>query len=148
MSICQGRDTVITSKICPRCGGVVPRLPDGTFRCDRCQRMVESKVDPSWMIDQALYEGMAEVLAKKYGITQREKRTPTSQVCSIGYSERKKKWYGWSHRAIAGFGIGDGFFPEPGHDVDWDPPKEKDRPKIKSIEQAKQSAKNFASWVS
>lgn len=26
--------------------------------------------------------------------------------CSIGFCERKQKWYGWSHRAIYGFGIG------------------------------------------
>jgi len=25
----------------------------------------------------------------------------------IGFSEPNQKWYGWSHRAIAGFGIGD-----------------------------------------
>lgn len=28
-------------------------------------------------------------------------------VCSIGFCEREQKWYGWSHRAIFGFGIGD-----------------------------------------
>lgn len=27
-------------------------------------------------------------------------------VSSIGFSERDQKWYGWSHRAIYGFGIG------------------------------------------
>lgn len=27
-------------------------------------------------------------------------------VCCIGFSERDKKWFGWSHRAIYGFGIG------------------------------------------
>ena len=27
--------------------------------------------------------------------------------CSIGFSEKEQKWYGWSHRAIYGFGIGD-----------------------------------------
>lgn len=27
--------------------------------------------------------------------------------CSIGFCEREQKWYGWSHRAIFGFGIGD-----------------------------------------
>lgn len=27
-------------------------------------------------------------------------------VCSIGWCEREHKWYGWSHRAIFGFGIG------------------------------------------
>ena len=26
--------------------------------------------------------------------------------CSIGYSEKDGKWYGWSHRAIFGFDIG------------------------------------------
>ena len=28
-------------------------------------------------------------------------------VCSIGFCEREQKWYGWSHRAIYGFGVGD-----------------------------------------
>lgn len=27
-------------------------------------------------------------------------------VCSIGFSEKDGKWYGWSHRAIYGFEIG------------------------------------------
>lgn len=34
-------------------------------------------------------------------------RTADSGVCSIGFSEREQKWYGWSHRAIYGFGVGD-----------------------------------------
>lgn len=29
------------------------------------------------------------------------------RTCSIGFCERERKWYGWSHRAIYGFGIGD-----------------------------------------
>ena len=33
-------------------------------------------------------------------------RTPTSRVCSIGFSASEQKWYGWSHRALWGFGIG------------------------------------------
>jgi hypothetical protein len=36
-----------------------------------------------------------------------EKRTSNSNVCSIGFCEKEQKWYGWSHRAIFGFGIGD-----------------------------------------
>ena len=36
-----------------------------------------------------------------------EKRTPDSIVCSIGFCEKEQKWYGWSHRAIFGFGVGD-----------------------------------------
>ena len=30
-----------------------------------------------------------------------------NKVCSIGFCEKEQKWYGWSHRAIFGFGIGD-----------------------------------------
>lgn len=36
-----------------------------------------------------------------------ELKTPNSSVCSIGYSESSKKWFGWSHRSIRGFKIGD-----------------------------------------
>jgi hypothetical protein len=46
-------------------------------------------------------------LCVKRGIAP-EKR-PGSQAhapCSIGWCEREQKWYGWSHRAIYGFGIG------------------------------------------
>jgi len=28
-------------------------------------------------------------------------------TCCIGYCEKEQKWYGWSHRAMYGFGIGD-----------------------------------------
>lgn len=28
-------------------------------------------------------------------------------LCSIGFSAQEQKWYGWSHRTIAGFAIGD-----------------------------------------
>lgn len=45
----------------------------------------------------------AEELVRKYGIFRFELRTPKSSVCSVGFSPKKKKWYGWSHRAIAGF---------------------------------------------
>jgi len=32
---------------------------------------------------------------------------PDHKTCSIGFSEKTQKWYGWSHRAICGFKIGD-----------------------------------------
>ncbi len=44
-------------------------------------------------------------LCVKMGIKP-ELRTHTSGTCSIGYCKREHKWYGWSHRAIYGFGIG------------------------------------------
>ena len=36
-----------------------------------------------------------------------ERIKPDSNVFAIGLSEKEQKWYGWSHRAIFGFGIGD-----------------------------------------
>ena len=36
-----------------------------------------------------------------------EKANPEDSICSIGFSENENKWYGWSHRAIYDFGIGD-----------------------------------------
>ena len=36
-----------------------------------------------------------------------EKSSPNHNVCSIGKSILDGKWYGWSHRAIYGFEIGD-----------------------------------------
>ena len=48
----------------------------------------------------------ARFLVAKKGISP-ERRTPDSNVCSIGFNEEEQKWYGWSHRAIFGFSIGD-----------------------------------------
>jgi hypothetical protein len=36
-----------------------------------------------------------------------EGRNRDSSVCSIGFSAKDQKWYGWSHRAIFGFAVGD-----------------------------------------
>jgi hypothetical protein len=35
-----------------------------------------------------------------------ERITPEEYSCRIGWSEKEQKWYGWSHRAIYGFGVG------------------------------------------
>ena len=47
----------------------------------------------------------AHYLIAKHGIKP-EKANPTHNVCSIGFCEKEQKWYGWSHRAIYGFGVG------------------------------------------
>lgn len=41
------------------------------------------------------------------GIETREKIDPEDSVETVGFSPKHQKWFGWSHRAIAGFGIGD-----------------------------------------
>ncbi len=48
----------------------------------------------------------AKILCGKYGIYP-EKSKPSDNVCSIGFSRKNQKWYGWSHRAIYGFTVGD-----------------------------------------
>lgn len=56
----------------------------------------------------------AHRLIVQHGIKP-EPRTPSDpssnggkgRTCSIGFCEREQKWYGWSHRALFGFGIGD-----------------------------------------
>lgn len=47
----------------------------------------------------------ADFLAEKCIMPEPSK--PTSSVCSIGFSHKDQKWYGWSHRAICGFRPGD-----------------------------------------
>lgn len=46
-------------------------------------------------------------LVKRYGISDFQTASDDSNVCSIGFSRAQNKWYGWSHRAIFGFGPGD-----------------------------------------
>ena len=49
---------------------------------------------------------MAYALCKKRGIAP-EKARSDHNVCSIGFNAEEQKWYGWSHRALYGFGVGD-----------------------------------------
>ena len=47
-----------------------------------------------------------KTLVKKYGITKIQTYNDNN-VCSIGFNEKENRWYGWSHRAIHSFGVGD-----------------------------------------
>ena len=68
---------------------------------------------PNFEVDKAftmtgLYIGdpdRAKFLCVKRGIVP-EYKTKDSNICSIGFCKKEQKWYGWSHRAIYGFGIG------------------------------------------
>lgn len=48
----------------------------------------------------------AKYLCDERGIAP-EVLKPGNSACYIGFCEREQKWYGWSHRAIFGFGVGD-----------------------------------------
>lgn len=75
----------------------------------------------------------------KHGI--KKETLPGNNVPSIGFSETEQKWYGWSHRAIYGFGVGSKV--KKGHagykGKEWT---------AKTLDDAKKMAINFANDVS
>ena len=90
----------------------------------------------------------AAYLCKRRGIAP-EKADPNHGTCSIGFCESDGKWYGWSHRAIVGFAIGNKLFEEK---FSGATPKTKfiehGRKTIKTLGEARQAASNFARSVS
>ena len=62
-----------------------------------------SNVDGGYIGDEETYRFLVE--KKKLILIQKVK--PSNCTCSIGYSPAENKWYGWSHRAIHGFTVGD-----------------------------------------
>jgi hypothetical protein len=71
-----------------------------------------------------------------------EKLSPTSSVDSIGKSAADGKWYGWSHRAVYGFKVGDKVKKNTIGNV------RKKEYTIKTDAQAKEAAIRFADDVS
>lgn len=71
---------------------------------------------------------------------------PDHSVCSIGQAENGK-WYGWSHRAMVGFGVGDRIFEAKFGDEYTDLRKHGQHP-IRTDSDARVSAVTFASYVS
>jgi len=86
-----------------------------------------------------LFESQEDII-KKYNITKRGKG-------STGLDEEKGIWYGWSHRAIMGFKIGDKIFEEDFGD-DHTPFKKHGSKTIKTLDDAKLSAERFSDYVS
>jgi len=105
--------------------------------------------DPEWeegmTMDGAWTKGgdyigephVAETLCDEKGIAP-EMITPDDASCTIGYCEREKKWYGWSHRKIYGFRVGDRFYKKGGAGTKI----------ISNLEEARESAANYAEYVS
>ena len=67
-----------------------------------------------------------------------ELRDPNHSVCSIGFSAKYKRWYGWSHRSMAGFAVGDKAYEPPEGTPEI----------IQNIYEAKLSSERFAESVS
>ena len=70
-----------------------------------CTRFVYylSNVDGGYIGSEEDYKFLVE----QRGLILIQKSNPAHTACSLGYSPKENKWYGWSHRASYGFGIGD-----------------------------------------
>lgn len=91
----------------------------------------------------------AKTVLVKWGLRTLRPARPDGKVCNIGFSPNEGCWYGWSHRAIFGFGGGDMIFDEhfPGA-TNNTPFGQHGSVPIRSFEDAMESARNFARWVS
>lgn len=85
-----------------------------------------------------------------------EPREMDHSACSIGLGA-DGKWYGWSHRAIVGFGVGDALFdarcldpesPQYMKGAEDTPFVKLGHKTIRTESQARQAAENFAEYMS
>jgi hypothetical protein len=81
-------------KVSPR-AETIRRL--GGFKFGRWKLF--SKIDDGYICNTG------QMLMEKYGVAP-QLRAPGLGTCSIGFSSREQKWYGWSHRAFFGVAIG------------------------------------------
>ena len=63
--------------------------------------------DGFWIGDEKTAKFLCEEKGIKPENRHPEVKPGDLRPCSIGFCEREQKWYGWSHRAIYGFGVGD-----------------------------------------
>ena len=89
----------------------------------------------------------ARILCVKRGLRDFEGLRRDSRQAQIAYHYGEEKWYGWSHRAIFGFGIGDMVFKQRFGNDNTKFNKHGDV-KITKLSQAKTAAKRFVSYVS
>jgi hypothetical protein len=75
------------------------------------------------------------------------KNKSTHSTCSIGKSAIDGKWYGWSHRAMVGFGLGDRIFEER-YGNDQTLFAKHGRKKVRTDRDARMAASRFARSVS
>ena len=89
----------------------------------------------------------ARYLCIKLNLIEVQKAHKNHCRCSIGFNKLEQKWYGWSHRAICGFGFGDMIFEERFGDDNTPFVKHGLKPII-NMDEAKNSAIRFAESVS
>jgi hypothetical protein len=93
------------------------------------------------ILNESLKMSMRERITKNFNVTKFDGST--------GLDEKKGIWYGWSHRAVCGFKIGDKLFDKNyKNKTDTTPFTKHGEKTIKTLDQAKQAAKNFSDYVS
>jgi hypothetical protein len=127
-------------------------------------RLLEQFEMKSAYADSGCYlgdQGAAKLIVVKFGIVPESRSGKSNEdVCNIGFCEKEQKWYGWSHRAMYGFGIGTkvkkgdvSFLPATEADVpkdeyaDWvlaGKPLGRGEWEAKTLEDAKEMACDFA----
>jgi len=117
-------------------------LRDKTYKRTRVMVTSVSPEKRSFKNIPKYADGRDKVDFKEWLMIKGEKRTDTSQINTYGKSQADNKWYGWSHRAVNGFAIGDVIKPTTAGNVDQ---KEYT---IKTDDQARQAAIDFAKDVS
>lgn len=78
----------------------------GNSNIDNCDsKIYYSKVDGAYLTRVGREEDLKFLM--KRGITEQiQDGYGEPKTCCIGFNPTEQKWYGWSHRAIFGFGIG------------------------------------------
>lgn len=103
---------------------VRPKYDKGTVYKEKCLEMLKKYVDlKTEKVDGGNDWSMTSCYSKQdgsyigepddawaylfnLGIETFYKAEPNDKVASIGFNPVEEKWYGWSHRALYGFGIG------------------------------------------
>lgn len=117
---------------------VIPGGPDSAFEIQSAYTL-----NGAYIGDKK----MANFLIRKKGIIP-ELIDSTHNICQVGFCEAAQKWYGWSHRALCGFGIGDCIFEENWPEATDETPfvSHGDRV-IERLAEAREAAANFAMSV-
>jgi hypothetical protein len=73
------------------------------YHLDEEEMVIESAYTPSG--DYIGNPTLADYLVTRKGIVP-ETENSGRHICTIGWCEIEQKWYGWSHLAMHGFGVG------------------------------------------
>jgi hypothetical protein len=132
---------------------LVKEVPEYNYKIMR-EFIKDFDMEVAYTLDNNYYIGNpkdAEYLCKKRGLHV-ELATPKSKVCSIGKCiylpdshDDFNKYFGWSHRAIFGFGVNDGYVVKRGDCLEGYFPLGY---KAKTLEDCREMAVKFAESVS